>query len=143
MYNSAHDIVRTLTIVPDRAWGGEGALGFNIGFGYLHRLPAVASKDVVFDSEVPAQLQTAFELSQPEVKPPPQAEERKSTEMTRPVHGRRRASHSHTGKKVVGIEDILREGQEKSEKEDFVQVVSSPNIPLPPPPKRHSPVEHQ
>jgi hypothetical protein len=77
-------------------------------------------------------MQTAFQLAQQEAPPL----ERKSSETARP-HGRRRVSHS--GKKVVGIEDILREGEEKSEKEDYVQ--STPSDSLPPPPKR-SHVEH-
>ena len=123
-------------------------MGFNIGYGYLHRIPAVSSNDVVFDSEVP--MQTAFELAQqsqtPEA-PPRVSIERKSGEHARPPYGRRRASHSmgHSGKMPSGIDDILREGQEKSEKEDFVPtaaVASGKEGALPPPPKRSSPVEH-
>ena len=142
MYNSTHDIVRVVTIVPDRGWGGEGALGFNIGYGYLHRIPAVSSPDLVFDSETP--MQTAFELAQQasttEGQPRPSIE-RTSSEHTRPPHGRRRPSHSggHTGKNVQGIEDILREGQEKSEKEDYIPNNNNGSTEaIPPPPKRHS-----
>ena len=148
MYNSTHDIVRVVTIVPDRSWGGEGAMGFNIGYGYLHRIPPVSSNDIVFDSEVP--MQTAFELAQqqptqtqPEGQSRPSLE-RKSSEITRPhIHGRRRMSHSggHSGKMVVGIEDILREGQEKSEKEDYVPSTTTETLP-PPPPRRLSQVDH-
>lgn len=75
VYNSTHDIVRVVTIVPDRSWGGDGALGFNIGFGYLHRIPALSSNDTLFDAEVP--MQTAFEFAQ-QTQPPP---ERKSGEI--------------------------------------------------------------
>jgi hypothetical protein len=132
VYNSTHDIVRVVTIVPDRSWGGEGALGFNIGFGYLHRIPALSSNDTLFESEVP--MQTAFEVAQQTQTQP----ERKSAEIGR-VHGRRRASHS--GKKVAGIDDILREGQERSEKEDYVQSTPAPSETLPPPPKRL--IEHE
>ena len=122
-------------------------MGFNIGYGYLHRIPAVSSSDVVFDAEV--QMQTAFELAQQA--PPKEIQsrpsmERKSGEMNRPIiHGRRRQSHSggHAAKKVPGIEDILREGQEKSEKEDFVPGTTGTAATVPPPPpKRSSPVEH-
>jgi hypothetical protein len=150
VYNSTYDVVRVVTIVPDRSWGGEGALGFNIGYGLLHRIPAVSNDAVVFDSEVP--MQTAFQLAQQtqlpatedsQSRPPIQ---RQSSEMARPAHGRRRLSHSAgtAGKKVSGIEDILREGQEKSAKEDFIptKAASSPDL-IPPPPKRHSPVEQQ
>ena len=148
MYNSTYDIVRVVTIVPDRSWGGEGARGCNIGYGYLHRIPPVSNNDVVFDSEVP--MQTAFELAQqqptqtqPEGQSRPSLE-RKSSETARlSIHGRRRMSYSggHPGKKVVGIEDILREGQEKSEKEDYVPSTTSETLP-PPPPKRSSPADH-
>jgi hypothetical protein len=147
VYNSAHDIVRVVTIVPDRSWGGEGAMGFNIGYGYLHRIPPVSSNDVVFDSEVP--MQTAFELAQQQKAQVVQQEgqprpsiELNSSETTRPpTHGRRRMSHSggHPGKKIVGIEDILREGQEKSEKEDYVPSARTETLPPPPPTKRTSP----
>jgi hypothetical protein len=147
VYNSTHDVVRVVTIVPNRLWGGDGAMGFNIGYGYLHRIPPVSSDDVVFDSEVP--MKTAFELAQEQqtqvVQPEGQSRpsmERKSSETTRPpIHGRRRMSHSggHSGKKVVGIEDILREGQEKSEKEDYVPNTKTESLPPPPPPKRTSP----
>jgi hypothetical protein len=143
VYNSTHDIVRVVTIVPDRSWGGEGAMGFNIGYGILHRIPSVSSNDVVFDSEAP--MQTAFQLAQQQQAQAVPREgqsipsmERKSTETTRPpIHGRRRMSHS--GKKVTGIEDILREGQEKSEKEDYVPSTTTETLPPRPPPKRTSP----
>ena len=107
----------------------------------------MSTEDVVFDSEVP--LQTAFELAQQtqaslsEAQPRPSVE-RKSSDITRPPHGRRRTSHSggQTGKKITGIEDILREGEEKSEKDDIIQkAIASPDIL--PPPRRHSPVEQQ
>lgn len=64
--------------------------------------------------------------------------ERKSSDMTRPPHGRRRLSHStgHSGKKVQGIEDILREGEQKSEQEDYVPNTGPAEV-IPPPPKRH------
>jgi hypothetical protein len=138
VYNSSYNIVRVVTIVPDRTWGGEGAMGFNIGYGFLHRIPPVVSNDVVFDSEAP--MQTAFELAQQsqtqEGRP---SMERQSSETTRPaMHRRRRSSHSatHSGKKVVGIEAILREGQERSEKEDLVPITTTEGLPPPPPPKR-------
>jgi len=145
VYNITHDIVRVVTIVPDRSWGGDGAMGFNIGYGFLHRIPPVSNSDVVFDSEVP--MPTAFELAQQQQQPqvlegPSRPSiERQSSETSRPpTHGRRRASHS--GKKVVGIEAILREGQEKSEKEDFVPSTTTEKLPPPPPPKRSNQVDH-
>ncbi|KAH8372137.1 hypothetical protein KR093_010140 [Drosophila rubida] len=39
VYNLDDDACREVTIKPNTAWGGEGALGCGIGFGYLHRIP--------------------------------------------------------------------------------------------------------
>ena len=57
------------------------------------------------------------------------------------MDSRRRLSYtaSHSGKKVVGIEDILREGQKVSEMEDDIPTsVATTEILPPPPPKRSS-----
>jgi GRASP55/65 PDZ-like domain len=145
VYNSAHDIVRVVTIVPDRAWGGDGALGFNIGYGLLHQIPAVSEPDVVFDSEAP--MQTAFQLaqqsqSQPQPAPPNESQdETKSSNLTRPTPlGRRRASHSAAhSKRPIGVDDILKEGEERSEKEDFAPSTVTGGLPPPPTAKRPSP----
>jgi len=42
VYNSGLDACREVTITPNQSWGGEGSLGCGIGYGYLHRIPAVA-----------------------------------------------------------------------------------------------------
>ncbi|KAK7498231.1 hypothetical protein BaRGS_00010491 [Batillaria attramentaria] len=39
VYNSDTDSCREVTITPNGAWGGQGSLGCNIGYGYLHRIP--------------------------------------------------------------------------------------------------------
>ncbi|XP_071112160.1 Golgi reassembly-stacking protein 2-like isoform X1 [Haliotis cracherodii] len=39
VYNIDTDSCREVTITPNGAWGGEGSLGCNIGYGYLHRIP--------------------------------------------------------------------------------------------------------
>lgn len=40
IYNHYTNSTRLIKIVPDKAWGGEGALGCGVGFGALHRIPA-------------------------------------------------------------------------------------------------------
>uniref|UniRef100_A0A183IFV5 GRASP55_65 domain-containing protein n=1 Tax=Soboliphyme baturini TaxID=241478 RepID=A0A183IFV5_9BILA len=40
VYNINSDTVREVTLTPVRGWGGEGSLGCDIGYGYLHRIPA-------------------------------------------------------------------------------------------------------
>ncbi|PAA73432.1 hypothetical protein BOX15_Mlig018024g1 [Macrostomum lignano] len=51
VYSTVSDSCRELTIVPNSAWGGEGLLGCNIGYGYLHRIPLSQSPDSLSDSD--------------------------------------------------------------------------------------------
>ncbi|XP_006890708.1 PREDICTED: Golgi reassembly-stacking protein 1 [Elephantulus edwardii] len=39
VYNSELDFCREVTVIPNAAWGGEGSLGCDVGYGYLHRIP--------------------------------------------------------------------------------------------------------
>jgi len=39
VYNIKHDAVRQVTLIPDRNWGGEGSIGCDVGYGYIHRIP--------------------------------------------------------------------------------------------------------
>lgn len=39
VYNAESDEVRSVIILPTEEWGGEGILGANVAFGFLHRLP--------------------------------------------------------------------------------------------------------
>ncbi|KAF9988137.1 hypothetical protein BGZ65_011850 [Modicella reniformis] len=43
VYNVDTNQVREVIIVPSEEWGGEGLLGCNVGYGYLHRLPKIAT----------------------------------------------------------------------------------------------------
>ncbi|KAF9958359.1 Golgi reassembly-stacking protein 2 [Mortierella alpina] len=43
VYNSDTDHVREIVIIPNEEWGGEGLLGCDVGYGYLHRLPRQGS----------------------------------------------------------------------------------------------------
>ncbi|KAL5964490.1 Golgi reassembly-stacking protein 2 [Taenia solium] len=49
VYNSTTDQCREVTLIPNLSWGGDGMLGCEIGFGYLHRIPPPPSSA----SEVP------------------------------------------------------------------------------------------
>lgn len=44
VYNFDVDSVREVLLTPNSAWGGEGALGCGIGYGYLHRIPIKEEK---------------------------------------------------------------------------------------------------
>lgn len=39
VYNTHTDRCREVLITPNAAWGGNGSLGCDVGFGYLHRIP--------------------------------------------------------------------------------------------------------
>lgn len=39
VYSSTTDQCREVTLIPNLSWGGDGMLGCEIGFGYLHRIP--------------------------------------------------------------------------------------------------------
>ncbi|CAH8586498.1 unnamed protein product [Heterobilharzia americana] len=39
VYNSESDSCREIHLKPDSNWGGNGLLGCDIGYGYLHRIP--------------------------------------------------------------------------------------------------------
>ncbi|CAM9203870.1 unnamed protein product [Lampetra planeri] len=68
VYNTLTDACREVLVTPNGAWGGEGSLGCGIGYGYLHRIPALA--DV--SKEKPAT---------------PPAEEKRSPSPPLPTHG--------------------------------------------------------
>ncbi|CAH8299194.1 unnamed protein product, partial [Schistosoma turkestanicum] len=42
VYNSQLDSCREVHLKPDSNWGGNGLLGCDIGYGYLHRIPTAA-----------------------------------------------------------------------------------------------------
>eukprot|EP01117_Protostelium_nocturnum_P011566 TRINITY_DN4196_c0_g1_i2.p1 TRINITY_DN4196_c0_g1~~TRINITY_DN4196_c0_g1_i2.p1 ORF type:complete len:353 (+),score=128.39 TRINITY_DN4196_c0_g1_i2:102-1160(+) len=39
IYNTQQDRIRVVQIIPNRKWGGEGSMGCDVGFGFLHRIP--------------------------------------------------------------------------------------------------------
>lgn len=61
VYSTVTDGCREVVVTPNGAWGGEGSLGCGIGYGYLHRIPAL--------SEVPEPKPST---PVPEEQPPPE-----------------------------------------------------------------------
>jgi len=58
VYNVDCDNVREVSLVPNDAWGGDGCLGCDIGYGYLHRIPTSVDRshpieNVVVNTSVP------------------------------------------------------------------------------------------
>mmetsp|Transcript_2005 Transcript_2005/g.2221 ORF Transcript_2005/g.2221 Transcript_2005/m.2221 type:complete len:295 (+) Transcript_2005:27-911(+) len=39
VYSTQTDNVRLVTITPNGSWGGQGSLGCDVGYGYLHTIP--------------------------------------------------------------------------------------------------------
>ncbi|KAG0316896.1 Golgi reassembly-stacking protein 2 [Linnemannia gamsii] len=52
VYNANTNEVREVIIIPREDWGGQGLLGCDVGFGYLHRLPKRDSSIHHTDSSV-------------------------------------------------------------------------------------------
>jgi len=61
VYNVITDVCREVLITPSTEWGGEGCLGCGIGYGYLHRLPKAADRQLILDANthLSAQAQAA------------------------------------------------------------------------------------
>ncbi|KAI9376208.1 GRASP55/65 PDZ-like domain-containing protein [Aspergillus egyptiacus] len=156
VYNSEFDVVRTVDLVPTRGWGGEGALGAELGYGALHRLPVGLGEEVegpgevVFETRadgtstpVPeaAATSTNYEAGAPSqppqfivpanmTSPPPWAAASPPPQASH--HGRKaRGAGARASPKV--FDDYFAEGEQKSKEEDHVP--SRRGTPLPPPPK--------
>ncbi|QSL66544.1 hypothetical protein MERGE_000924 [Pneumocystis wakefieldiae] len=46
VYNKRRKTTRLVVLMPNRKWGGFGALGCGLGYGYLHRLPGITKKKI-------------------------------------------------------------------------------------------------
>lgn len=60
------DNVREVTLTPNSSWGGDGCLGCDIGYGYLHRIPLSVDRSKPTDLSSPLQsIRTGEPLQQP------------------------------------------------------------------------------
>lgn len=59
VYNIDDDACREVTIKPNSQWGGEGALGCGIGYGYLHRIPV----QIVSTTKPPTSIPTSANVT--------------------------------------------------------------------------------
>lgn len=151
VYNSEFDVVREVELVPTRGWGGEGAVGAELGYGALHRLPIGLGEEVegpgevVFETRedgpsapapeqttaapgsflVPANMASPAPLaSQARVASPPDGISPASRQRGKPRHG---VSPNRA------FEEYFAEGEQKSREQDYAP--SRRGTPLPPPPK--------
>lgn len=63
VYNIDDDACREVTIKPNSSWGGEGALGCGIGYGYLHRIPIQAGNAAV--AKPPTTISSSTSIASP------------------------------------------------------------------------------
>lgn len=158
VYNSEFDVVREVELVPTRGWGGEGALGAELGYGALHRLPIGLGEEVEGPGEVVFETRedgTAAPVGGPEsaipgmaapsgnllvpaniTAPPPLASTQ--ARVGSPLQSRspaaRRAGRSRPAASPNrAFDDYFAEGEEKSREQDYAP--SRHGTPLPPPPK--------
>jgi len=152
VYNSEFDVVREVEIVPTRGWGGEGAVGAELGYGALHRLPVGLGEEVegpgevVFEthdggSEAPAPGTNGagapgdFLVPANMVAPPPLVSQARVT--SPPGSGSpasRRGGRTRAGMSPSKVfDDYFAEGELKSKEQDYAP--SRKGTPLPPPPK--------
>ncbi|KAJ5434938.1 hypothetical protein N7491_005533 [Penicillium cf. griseofulvum] len=158
VYNSEFDVVREVELVPTRGWGGEGALGAELGYGALHRLPIGLGEEVegpgevVFETRedgtaapVGGPANAVPEIAAPSgnflvpaniAAPPPlasaQARGASPLESKSPA-GRRAGKPRPAGSPNRAFDDYFAEGEEKSRAQDYAP--SRHGTPLPPPPK--------
>eukprot|EP01123_Difflugia_compressa_P012311 TRINITY_DN5212_c0_g1_i2.p1 TRINITY_DN5212_c0_g1~~TRINITY_DN5212_c0_g1_i2.p1 ORF type:complete len:274 (-),score=33.70 TRINITY_DN5212_c0_g1_i2:46-846(-) len=59
VFSSQTNRVRLVSITPNRIWGGNGCLGCDVGYGYLHRIPSPPQLQ-------PSQQQLLQEYQQPQ-----------------------------------------------------------------------------
>ena len=155
VYNSEFDVVREVELIPTRGWGGEGAVGAELGFGALHRLPIGLGEEVEGPGEVVfetpgdedtteglqidsigtagliARAPSDFLVPANMASPPPLSSQ---TRGLSPGEGRstssRRAGKSRHG---AAFDEYFAEGEQKSREQDYAP--SRKGTPLPPPPK--------
>ncbi|BCS24020.1 putative Golgi reassembly stacking protein [Aspergillus puulaauensis] len=163
VYNSEFDVVRTVDLVPTRGWGGEGALGAELGYGALHRLPVGLGEEVEGPGEVVFETRadgTSSNVPEPTGLPanvdagvpaPPQQFLVPANMKSPPplVPAASAPQVSHHGKKARGarasphreFDDYFTEGEQKSKEQDHVP--SRRGTPLPPPPKAGGPPQEE
>lgn len=149
VYNSEFDVVREVELVPTRGWGGEGALGAELGYGALHRLPVGLGEEVegpgevVFETRDDGTSAAVVDPSNPTMAgpgnflipanmsaPPPlsSASPEKS-----PVGRRAKGRHHPPVSPNRAFDEYFAEAESKSREQDIAS--SRKGTPLPPPPK--------
>ncbi|KNG85018.1 putative Golgi reassembly stacking protein [Aspergillus nomiae NRRL 13137] len=146
VYNSEFDVVREVELVPTRGWGGEGALGAELGYGALHRLPVGLGEEVEGPGEVVFERGVApgatagghFLVPANMTAPPPLASQAPRSLSGSPAPGpspaaRRGKTRQYAVSPNRAFDEYFAEGEQKSKEQDYAP--SRKGTPLPPPPK--------
>lgn len=145
-------MVREVQLVPTREWGGEGALGAELGYGALHRLPIGLGEEVdgpgevVFETRDDGTSAAIVDPSNPTVagpgnflvpanmvSPPPLS----SASPDKPQQTGRRGTKARDhglASPHRAFDEYFAEAESKSREQDFAP--SRRDSPLPPPPPK-------
>ena len=145
VYNNEYDVTRTVDITPSRAWGGEGALGCVLGYGALQRLPAPLTEPsqapgetlfeaARFSNEEPRASAAAFHQqgATPDMLAPATAPPLAAT--GGPPKAAKKARAHHNIAPAAGMDEYLKEEEQKSRELDRGSTPKAASS-LPPPPK--------
>ncbi|KTW26452.1 hypothetical protein T552_02931 [Pneumocystis carinii B80] len=131
VYNRHRETTRLVILMPNRKWGGSGALGCGLGYGYLHRLPGITRKKIepaskISETFVYEELQDRFGIPLTETEKmlgvPSNSQLTPQTKLK---------TKSRKTNKVFDDEilELMREGEEKSQEIER-KVVSVPPQPV-------------
>ncbi|EEB05977.1 GRASP protein [Schizosaccharomyces japonicus yFS275] len=151
IYNWYRDSTRQVTIIPNKQWGGNGAIGCGVGYGALHRLPTPLSGpppqpgDIAFtnplaQAESPNEHSSNFNVNTDEnlfvpAEPPMVVLPHQQTSASSPIPQYQQRHKKRSARIDTSIEDYLREEEINSRKNDH----GAPELPadpstIPPPP---------
>ncbi|CCE63467.1 hypothetical protein TPHA_0E03780 [Tetrapisispora phaffii CBS 4417] len=93
VYNKIHDCVRPITVNI----GGDGRLGCNVGYGFLHRIPTVAPSHTTGTATTATTTAPPPAIEPPAIEPPAQlSEEAFTPQVALPTAGKKRTKTKHT-----------------------------------------------
>ncbi|KAF2278526.1 uncharacterized protein EI97DRAFT_372839 [Westerdykella ornata] len=127
VYNHEYNVTRPVTITPSRTWGGDGALGCVLGFGALHRIPAPLEEPPQAPGETLFAAGTGAGTSQHT-----SFDEKRGGPEAGGTGLVGNDAAAATAAADAGLDDYFREGEIKSQEEDYAP---RPKGDVPPPPR--------
>lgn len=157
VYNHEYGVTRTVEIMPNRSWGGSGALGCVLGYGALHRLPAPLSEppagpgETLFETARFSNEEGRTMTHSPSVPYQPSSQPQTNDFLvpasidlqppstvppvpTSPAPQRASRRPKAAGRERSGFDDMFKEGEQRSKEEDCAPSSKAAAPPPPPPP---------